>query len=392
MNFLLKARILFIALGIAIIGYKFGPLQSWHLAWNVITFLLIISIIVFIHEFGHYIVAKWAGVKIDIFSIGFGKELLGWNDRSGTRWRVSALPFGGYVKMYGDASEASTPLESIANLPEEEKQKTFYFKPLYKKALIVIAGPVSNFILTILILTLFIATKGMPSTEPLVGEVLKNMPAEAAGLMVGDRVVSVNSEKVETFNDIPQFIMTNLGTPVNLEILRNNKIINVTLTPKQITEKDSLGNDYTHPIIGFKSKQIVYENVGPLRAISEATRATYQICKTTLHAIGQMIMGDRSAKDIKGPLGIAKLSGQAADKGIYTVFWFMAMLSANLGLINLFPVPMLDGGHLLYYGIEAVQGKPLAKRFQEYGFRIGMAMVAMLMMFAIVNDIKNLLS
>ena len=165
----------------------------------------------------------------------------------------------------------------------------------------------------------------------------------------------------------------------------------VTIVPKQITEKDGLGNDYTHPIIGIKSQEIKMREVGPLRAVQEAGRMTYHICTTTLKAIAQMISGQRSAKDIKGPLGIAKLSGQAAGKGISTVFWFMAMLSANLGLINLFPIPMLDGGHLLYYAIEAVQGRPLAKRFQEYGFRVGMAMIAMLMAFAILNDIKNLL-
>lgn len=363
-----------------------------HLIFNAAAFIVIISVIVFIHEFGHYIVAKRAGVKIEIFSIGFGKELIGWNDKSGTRWKISSLPFGGYVKMYGDASEASTPLESINELPEEEKAKTFYYKPLYKKAAIVVAGPLFNFILTILILTIFIATRGIPSTDPVIGDVLKDSPAQNIGLQSGDRVTSVNGEDVEFFNDIPRIIMTNLGTPVSLTLIRDNKKMDFTINPKQVTEKDSLGNDYTHWIIGIKSKDIKFQEVGPARATWEATRATYHMCTATLYAIGQMITGERSAKDIKGPLGIAKLSGQAADKGLPMVFWFMAMLSANLGLINLFPVPMLDGGHLLYYGIEALQGRPLAKRFQEYGFRVGMAMIAMLMAFAIINDLKNLLS
>jgi regulator of sigma E protease len=360
---------------------------------NILSFIVIISVIVFIHEFGHYIIAKWSGVKIEIFSIGFGKELWGRNDRSGTRWRVSALPFGGYVKMYGDASEASTTVEAIANLSEEEKKKTFYYKPLYKKAAVVVAGPVANFLLTIVILTVFIAAYGIPSTEPVIGEVLKDTPAQAAGLKAGDRVLSVNGEEMKTFFDIQHSLMLNLGTPITLKLQRDGKEFSLVLTPKQVTDKDGLGNNYTHPIIGFKSKEIKYKDVGPLQAVWEATKATYDMCAMTLRAVGQMIVGERSASDnIKGPLSIAKLSGQATGKGLYAVFRFMALLSANLGLINLFPIPMLDGGHLLYYGIEMVQGRPLAKRFQEYGFRVGMAMIAMLMAFAILNDIRGLLS
>jgi regulator of sigma E protease len=355
------------------------------------SFIVIISAIVFVHEFGHYLLAKWAGVKVEVFSLGFGHEIWGFSDRSGTRWRLAAWPLGGYVKMYGDASEASTPLESISSLSEEDKSKTFYYKPLYKKAAVVVAGPLANFLLTILIITLFIVLHGLASTDPVIGSVIKNTPAQAAGLKEGDRVLKVDGDEVDSFSDISRLLLTNLGTPVTLQILRANQPIQLAITPTQITEKDGYGNDYTHPIIGIKSREIKLEDVGPVRAVQEAVRMTYHICTTTLKAIGQMIMGQRGAKDIKGPLGIAKLSGQAADKGLTTVFWFMAMLSANLGLINLFPVPMLDGGHLFYYAIEAIQGRPLAKRFQEYGFRLGMAMIAMLMAFAIFNDIKNLL-
>jgi len=387
------AKILLLVLALLLTTYKLGISQGSHLLFNIVSFVVIISVIVFIHEFGHYIVAKWAGVKIDIFSIGFGREVFGWNDRSGTRWRIASLPLGGYVKMYGDASEASTPLESIAELSDEEKLKTFYYKPLYKKAAIVVAGPVSNFILTIAILTVFIFTRGIPSSEPIIGEVMKDTPAQEAGLLSGDRVLSVNGEDVSSFQDIPRMIMTNLGTPVTLHLQRGSQDISMSITPKQVTEKDNLGNNYTHPLIGIKSTDIKLDkDVGILRAVGEATRATYRMCTTTLYGIGQMVTGERSAREISGPLGIAKLSGQAVDKGLFMVFWFMATLSANLGLINLFPVPMLDGGHLLFYAIEAVQGKPPGKRFQEYGFRIGMALIAMLMMFAILNDARNLLS
>lgn len=386
-----KIRFFIFFAALVTIAYKSGAANSWHFFKNIVDFIVIISAIVFVHESGHYIIAKWAGVKIEIFSLGFGHELWGFNDRSGTRWRISAWPLGGYVKMFGDASEASTPLEDLALLPEEEKRKTFHYKALHKKAAIVVAGPLSNFILTIIILTAFIATNGLPSTEPVVGEVVKGTPAQTAGLIHGDRILSINGEKVDYFSDISRILTTNLGTPVSVQLRRGNTELHLSITPKQVTEKDGLGNNYTHPIIGIKTSDIKYKDVGFFRSVKEAVLATYNMCTTTLQAIWQMITGQRSANAISGPLGIAKLSGQAADKGIATVFWFMAMLSANLGLVNLFPVPMLDGGHLLFYAIEAIQGRPLAKRFQEYGFRIGMAMIAMLMTFAIFNDIKNLL-
>lgn len=361
-----------------------------HYLISLVAFIVIISVIVFIHEFGHYIVAKWAGVKIDTFSLGFGREIFGWTDKSGTRWKISNLPLGGYVKMYGDATEASMPVEEIAEFTQEQKNEAFYYKPLYKKAAIVIAGPLSNFILTIVILTGFICTRGLASTEPVVGEIVKDTPAQAAGLMPDDRVLTINGEKVEFFSDIPQMILTNLGTPVSLMIERDGTKLPITLTPKQITEKDSLGEEFTHPIIGIMSKTNQYRNVTFPRAVLEAIRSTYDLCATTLRVVSQILTGGRSAKEtIKGPLGMAKLSGQAAEKGLPTMFFLMALISANLGLVNLFPVPMLDGGHLLFYAMEAVTGKPPSKQFQEYGMRLGMALIVMLMSFAILNDIRS---
>jgi regulator of sigma E protease len=358
-----------------------------------LSFVFLISVIVFIHEFGHYLFAKLAGVKIEVFSIGFGKELFGWNDRSGTRWRVSLLPFGGYVKMYGDTSEASLPPETLDALPEEERKRTFYGKKLWQKALIVVAGPLFNFLLTIGILTFFIMTHGLSSGEPLVGEVMKDSPASSAGLMAGDRIDRIDGERVSRFQDISRIVMVNLGTPVQIALTRGSQQLNVMLTPRRIDEKDDFGNPYSHYIIGIKSKQIVYDkNLGIFRSIGEATRATYFLCDTTLQAMGQMLTQQRSLKEIRGPLGIAKLSGQAAERGFYHVLWLMALISANLGLVNLFPVPLLDGGHLLYYGIEALRGKPINRRSQEYGFRFGMALVSMLMVYAIFNDLQNLLT
>lgn len=360
--------------------------------YTLASYIVIISALVFIHEFGHYIIARWSGVKIEIFSIGFGREIWGFSDKTGTRWKLSSVPFGGYVKMYGDASEISNPSEEVEYFSEEQKKKTFHYKPLYKKAAIVAAGPVANFLLTIAIFTAFISTGGLISTEPVVGEIVKASAAEAAGLLPGDRIVRVDNEKVDTFNDIPRLILTNLGTPVTLDVDRGGKPMVFTLTPRNLTEKDALGNEFTHPIIGIGTKNITLEEVGIPRAIWESTKRTYRFCTTTLHVLGQILIGERSfSENIKGPIGMAKLSGQAVQKGLPTVLILMANISASLGLINLFPIPMLDGGHLLYYAIEAIRGRPLARRYQEWGLRVGMSLIAMLMMYSIINDIGKLL-
>lgn len=363
-------------------------LNTLHYA---LSFFIILSVIVFIHEFGHYIVAKWCGVRISAFSIGFGKEIFGWNDKSGTRWKFSLVPLGGYVRMFGDASAASTPdKEQAEKLTAEEKAVSFHFKPLWKKAAVVVAGPVFNFLLTISILTGLILTNGIASTAPVVGEILPDTAAEAAGLQAGDRIVSINGEAVETFNDVPRQIMTNLGTPVDLTIQRNGDILSMTLTPRMTESEDALGNTITRPLIGIQSQPYELMEMSFTEAVAEAMRRTYQICEVTLHAVGQMLSGERSAEELKGPIGIAKLSGQATQTDYVTFIWFIAMLSANLGLVNLLPIPLLDGGHLLYYAIEASTGRPLAEKVQEYGFRFGFAVLACLMFFTIFNDIRTI--
>lgn len=354
-------------------------------------FIIVLSIIVFIHEYGHYIIAKLCGVKIDAFSIGFGKELFGWNDKSGTRWKVSLLPLGGYVKMFGDSSAASTPDgDLLEKMTEQERGKAFHFKPLYKKMLIVAAGPAANFLLTIAIFVYFIMSNGLPSIDPVIGKVMPDSPAFSAGLQEGDRIVAIDGNKVSSFNDISYMISTNLGTPVALDVERAQNMMKITLTPKLTEEDDGLGNKIKRPLIGIKSGDIKYADVGLIKAFSEATRRTYMICESTVKVMGQMIAGKRSAEDLKGPVGIAQLSGQAASKDAHTVLWLIAIISANLGFMNLLPIPVLDGGHLVYYIIEAVQGRPLAQKIQEYGFRIGFALLAMLMAFTLFNDLRKL--
>lgn len=362
-----------------------------HLAHTLWSFFIVLSVIVFIHEFGHFIVAKLCGVKITAFSIGFGRELIGWNDRSGTRWKLSLLPLGGYVKMFGDASAASTEdSDAIDNMSDADKARTFHHKPLYKKAAIVAAGPLFNFLLTISVFTYFIMTTGLPSAEPIVGQIMPDSPAQSAGLQSGDRITQINDDKVSSFNDIPYLIATNLGTPVTLHVERGDKKMNVVLTPKEVEDDDGLGNKMKHPLIGIKSVEIKYHDVGLVHALGESTRRTYMMCTSTLKVMGQIITGKRGASDLKGPIGIAQLSGQATQKDFHTTLWLIALLSVNLGLVNLFPIPLLDGGHLAYYAAEALRGRPLAQKVQEWGFRVGFAMLAMLMAFTVLNDVKRL--
>ncbi|MEZ5691847.1 MAG: RIP metalloprotease RseP [Rickettsiales bacterium] len=356
-------------------------------------FVIVISVIVFIHEFGHYITAKLCGVRILTFSIGFGKELFGWNDKSGTRWKFCLLPLGGYVKMFGDSSAASTPdVNLLDEMRDKDKKRAFHFKPLYQKALIVAAGPIANFLLTIAIFIYFIMSNGLPSINSIIGRVIPDSPAQQAGLKAGDRIVMVDGNEISNFNDISYAIYTNLGTPIKIIIERDNKKINFSVTPKITESEDGLGNKIKRPLIGIKSTEIKYEDVGMLRAVSESIDRTYVICKTTLKTIGQLVTGKRDVKELSGPVGIAQLSGKAADKGVNTVIWLIALISANLGLMNLLPIPVLDGGHLLYYAIEAARGRPMAQKMQEYGFRAGFSLLIMLMAFTFINDIRKLIS
>lgn len=369
-------------------------LNAWHYAWS---FVVILSAIVFVHEFGHYIVARLCGVRVETFSIGFGREIWGYTAKNGTRWKLSVLPFGGYVKMFGDSSAASTPdADTLGHMTEAEKQVSFHHKPLWAKSLVVAAGPVANFLLTIGIFTYFLFTVGMASTEPVIGEVMPNTPAAEAGLKAGDRVLRVDKKKIRTFGDIPSAIMVNTGTPVDIELVRDGETLNLTITPAIVEDKDSLGNVIKRPLIGFKSVQMTYEDIGFFRALGEASKSTYDICVASLKVLGQMVTGTRSAEELKGPIGIAKLSGQATQAGDTTgetlrvILWFIALLSANLGMVNLFPIPVLDGGHLVYYGIEAMRGKPMAERYSVLGYRIGFALLITLMAFTIFNDMRQL--
>ncbi len=368
--------------------------DSFHYAWS---FALIISIIVFIHEYGHFLAARLCGVGIETFSIGFGRELIGRTDRHGTRWKIALFPLGGYVKMKGDSSAASTPdRAALAAMSDADRKQSLHHQPLWAKAIIVAAGPAANFVLTIAILTYFVASVGISSTEPVVGEVIPDTPAASAGLKPGDIILAIDGKIMRRFNDIPETLITNLYTPVELKIQRGERTMTLSITPIAFAEKDITGNVEKRPLIGIRSQQLSREDVSVVAAIGIATQKTYDMCVTNLHALGQMITGERSVRGLTGTLGIAKLSGDITQQGnstreaLMTLLWFIAVLSAGIGLVNLFPLPMLDGGHLLFYALEAVIGRPLPERFTEYSYRLGFLIIITLMVFTLFNDTRKI--
>lgn len=369
-------------------------LTLFHYLWS---FALIISVIVFVHEYGHFWAARRCGVKVETFSIGFGREIIGRTDKHGTRWKIALFPLGGYVKMFGDAGAASTPDTSALDaMSAAERKQSLHHQPLLAKAFIVAAGPIANFLLTIAVLTYFLYTVGIASTEPVVGEIMKDTPAAAAGLKPGDRITAIDGKKMRSFNDIPEALVTNLYTPVTLEVERGDKKLTLSITPIAFEEKDITGNLSKRPLIGIRSQKMTRADVSFPHAVWLATEKTYEICATNLRALGQIIAGTRSANNLTGTLGIAKLSGDITHQGesaretLLTILWFIAMISAGIGLVNLFPLPMLDGGHLMFYAIEGIIRRPLPPRFMEYCYRVGFAIVMLLMVFTLYNDARKI--
>lgn len=354
--------------------------------YNLAAFIVVLSFIVFIHEFGHYIVAKLCGVKILAFSIGFGKELFGITDKSGTRWKVSLWPLGGYVQMYGDSNAASTATSTVT----VDESKTFYAQSLPKRAAIVAAGPIANILLSIVIMTFFFFSSGAQTTPSIINDVIAGGPAQIAGIKGGDLVTDIDGHKIKTFNDIVSIIALNTQTPVKITVNRAGKLLSFVVTPKFQATKDMFGNNVKLPVLGIGSTIPVYTKLGLTDSIVHSVHETKNITDGTFKAVGQIVTGDRSTKELSGPIGIAKYSGQSAKLGISTVFWFIAILSINLGLMNILPVPGLDGGHLFFYAIEAVIRKPLPVKMQEIATKVGIAIILALGAFAIFNDIRNL--
>ncbi len=356
----------------------------------VIPFLIILTVLVFVHEMGHFLIARYNGVRVEVFSIGFGPEIFGWTDKAKTRWKISAIPLGGYVKMFGDANAASMPSEEVADMTPEESAVAFHTKRLSQRTWIVVGGPLANFVFALIVLVGLFSTVGQPFTPPVVGEVVPESAAEAAGILPGDRIIRLNDTEIERFEDVQRIVRPSAGVPLDVVVLRDGEEILMTLVPKQTELVDNFGNRHKIGLMGVTRSGIEYVKHDVLTSVWRAGKETLELSVATLEAIGQIIIGARSTEELGGPLRIAQMSGQMAESGLVAVLWFMAVLSINLGLINLFPIPLLDGGHLLFYIIEFVQGRPLGERAQEYGFRIGIALVFSLMLFVTINDLVQL--
>ena len=357
-------------------------------------FLFVITLVVFFHELGHFLVARRFGVKVETFSVGFGKEIFGWTDRLGTRWKVSWLPIGGYVKFAGDANAASQPdAEMAEKMSEEERKGALLFKPLYQRALVAASGPLANFLLAIVILTGLLLYAGHTVIAPVIGQVTKGSPAEAAGIKPGDRVTRIDDTAITDFQQLPEIISVSGGVPLAIGIHRGSQDLTVRITPRLMKTHDMLGNDTSQMVIGVRpdpKAPISREHYGPVGAFAAACSETWSIFKNTLLGIGQMIGGHASADQLRGPVGIANMTRQVAGFGFLALLNLAAILSVSIGLANLFPIPLLDGGHLLYYACEAVLGRPLGARAQDVGFRLGLVVVLGLMLLTTWNDLVRL--
>jgi regulator of sigma E protease len=360
-----------------------------------IPFLFVLTIVVFFHELGHFLVARWAGVRVLTFSLGFGPELVGFNDRHGTRWKISAVPLGGYVKFFGDDTEASTPsAEALANMTEAERADSFHHKKVGPRAAIVAAGPFANFLLAIVIFTCLFTFFGKPSTSARVDKVEANSAAAAAGFEVGDIVTAIDGDKIESFADMQRIVGMDAGQQLTFTVKRGDATVQLLGTPQLREVKDPFGNAHKIGVLGITRQtaagDIVTERVNPATAVWLAVKETWFVIDRTLAYIGGVFTGREAADQVGGPLRIAQISGQVASIGMAALIHLAAVLSISIGLLNLFPVPLLDGGHLLFYAVEAIRGRPLSERAQEMGFRIGLGLVLMLMVFATYNDILHL--
>lgn len=350
-------------------------------------FLLLLTILVFVHEMGHYLVARLCGVRVEVFSIGFGPELFGRNDRHGTRWKFSAIPLGGYVKMFGQGANLLEG-ESGHALTPEERAVAFDHKSVWRRMAIVAAGPAANYIFAALVFALIFAAHGKDVAAPVVGKVVENSAAERHGLQPGDRIVALGGSEVQTFDQIHDFVRLNLDQEFTLTYERNGQATSVLVKPEIAFEKDIRGKDVRVGRLGISPAQAsIRIEMGPGQAMVEGAQRVVEMSGLMLKGIWQMVTGVRPAEEIGGVIRIGYWSGELAQAGMWSLIFFSAILSVNLGLVNLFPVPMLDGGHLVFYAFEAIRGRPLGERIQEWGFRVGIAFVLGLMLFATWNDL-----
>ena len=359
-----------------------------------VPFLFVLTVIVFFHELGHFLVARWCGVRVEVFSVGFGPEIFGYTDRRGTRWKFSWVPLGGYVKFFGDEGVASTPdRDGLRELDSRSIEESFHHKPVGKRAAVVAAGPIANFILAIVIFALIFMFVGRHVTTARVDDIQAGSAAEAAGFMIGDVVKRIDGEAIESFSEMQRIVSISAGETLQIEVERDGKLVTLTAVPKEQEITDRFGNTHRVGLLGITRNfegDVTVERYGPLTALWMGVEETWFVVDRTMVYLYGVVMGYQAADQLGGPLRIAQVSGQVATVSLTALVNLAAVLSVSIGLMNLFPIPMLDGGHLLYYLIEAIRGKPLSETVQDIGFRLGLALVLMLTLFATWNDLVHL--
>ena len=363
---------------------------------SILPFIVLILVVVFIHEYGHYYFAKKYGVKVTDFSIGFGKEIFGWNDKSGTRWKICWIPLGGYVKFFGDRNvfSQSDQEEIIKKYSEEERKKLFILKPLYQRSLIVAAGPIANFILAVVIFLFIYMFVGKDFTPAVINEVQKDSPAEVAGLMKNDVILEIDGTEVKSILDVSKLITMSTSDFIDFKVSRYDQDVLLKVKPNIVETEDNLGNKINKRMIGIMlgpyNNKINHVKLGPAKALYYSLNEVYFVTISSLKYLGSILTGSGDSSQLGGPIRIAKITGQVAEFGIVPFLSIMAYISISLGLINLFPIPLLDGGHLMFYGFEKILGRPLSQKTQEGFFRIGMFLLLFIMFFATYNDLKDL--
>lgn len=364
--------------------------------WSVLTtaaaFLFVLTVVVFIHELGHFLVARWCGVRVTTFSIGMGKELFAFVDRKGTRWRLAAAPVGGYVKFAGDENGASVPdQDALARMSPQERAESFHLKPVWQRAAVVAAGPIANFLLAIAILTAIFWTSGERVILPRVEQVVAGTAAEEAGFKAGDLILTVNGEKISSFNDLRRMTATSAGDGMTFTVDRGGVTVSLKAVPRITEVPDGFGGKMKIGQLGLRGPSVPTEwqqkDYGPIQALGRATTESWNYAAQTWQYIGRVLRGKESGDQIGGPARIADASGKMASAGLVPLIHFIAFISVSIGLANLLPIPLLDGGHLLFYAVEAVRGYPLNQQTQEYAFRFGLMVVLFLFLFANFNDL-----
>jgi regulator of sigma E protease len=357
--------------------------------WLVLVgFICMLGPLVFFHEFGHYFVARLFKIPAEVFSIGFGRELVGWTDRQGTRWKVAWLPLGGYVRFVGDMSPASNPAEA-ESIADEDRDRAFQFRPVWQRFLVVFAGPAANFLLAIIIFAVFFAAVGAPLTN-VVGGVKEGTAAAAAGLQPGDKILSVADRPTPTFDDIRSVVALRAGEKIPIEFERAGSVHEAQVTLTSDVEPDALGRDFKRGLLGIYPAEGALERVPVTRAVPLAVQYTANLTRSIVDGLVQLVRGRVSPRQLGGPITIARVAGQGAELGALPFIQLLALLSINLGFINLLPVPMLDGGHLFFYAVEAVRRRPISAQALEWAFRGGLAIILTLLLFTTINDLASL--